>query len=294
MEKMIMGMLAETPVHPGAGRTVGFVDMPVAREAVTDYPVIVGSSLKGTLRSIASEKWKGTNKVDEAFGKNDDAGALVVSDARLLLLPVRSLTGQYKWATCPYILERFFRDLERVSGKGVSFNLDDIKVDKGLDDIKVDKGKVLTNGLGNGKKIFLEEREFEVMGKTPNDIIKEIKEIIFHENTKKRLDNQIVIMHDDDFSWFARYGLAINARNVLNENKTSNNLWYEETIPTDSLFYTILFWRKNVVKEINDWLDWLKGLRYLQVGGNETIGQGWFVLKVIDVPEGKKCQQVTN
>jgi CRISPR-associated protein Cmr4 len=260
MKGMILGMLAETSVHPGAGRTVGFVDMPVAREAVTDYPVIVGSSLKGTLRSAAREKLNDANgkfdlMVENAFGKHDDAGALVVSDGRLLLLPVRSLTGQYKWATCPYILERYSRDLKRIIGNGIVSN------------VKVDKGKLLTNGLVKGKKIFLEEREFEVTGNVHNEIIEKIKEIIPHEETKKRVDNQIVILSDDDFNWFAKYGLAINARNVLNENKTSDNLWYEETLPTDSVFYAILFWRKNSIKEVEAWLN---GLKYLQVGGNET------------------------
>ena len=50
MKSIILGMLAETPVHPGAGRSTGFVDLPVARESITEYPVIVGSSLKGALK----------------------------------------------------------------------------------------------------------------------------------------------------------------------------------------------------------------------------------------------------
>ncbi len=49
MKTLLYGMLAETSIHPGAGQSSGFVDLPVAREAATDYPVIVGSSLKGAL-----------------------------------------------------------------------------------------------------------------------------------------------------------------------------------------------------------------------------------------------------
>ena len=44
MASLIMGLLAETPIHPGAGRNLGVIDLPVAREAATDYPVLVGSS----------------------------------------------------------------------------------------------------------------------------------------------------------------------------------------------------------------------------------------------------------
>ena len=44
MNAAMLGLLAETPIHPGAGRGMGVVDLPVAREAATDYPVLVGSS----------------------------------------------------------------------------------------------------------------------------------------------------------------------------------------------------------------------------------------------------------
>ena len=47
------------------------------------------------------------------FGTQERAGELLVSDARLLLLPVRSLTRSYRWITCPHLLERYRRDLVR-------------------------------------------------------------------------------------------------------------------------------------------------------------------------------------
>ena len=46
MNTAILGLLAETSIHAGTGRGMGVVDLPVAREAATDYPVIVGSRLK--------------------------------------------------------------------------------------------------------------------------------------------------------------------------------------------------------------------------------------------------------
>ena len=53
MKPAVLGLLAETPIHPGAGRGMGVVDLPVAREAGTHYPVLVGSCLKGALRDKA-------------------------------------------------------------------------------------------------------------------------------------------------------------------------------------------------------------------------------------------------
>lgn len=49
MSNVILGLLAETFIHSGIGHTEGAIDLPVAREAATDYPYIPGSSLKGAL-----------------------------------------------------------------------------------------------------------------------------------------------------------------------------------------------------------------------------------------------------
>jgi CRISPR-associated protein Cmr4 len=37
MKTQILGMLAETFIHPGTGQSVGAIDVPVAREAATSY-----------------------------------------------------------------------------------------------------------------------------------------------------------------------------------------------------------------------------------------------------------------
>lgn len=280
MKSIIIGMLAETPVHPGAGRSTGFVDLPVARESITEYPVIVGSSLKGALKDRARDKWPGKKaekegetvqspEVAEAFGKQDGAGNLVVSDARLLLLPVRSLTGQYKWATCPYLLERLERDIQR-SGYAAKLKIPKLGT-------KPKTGTAQAEGTG---KIFLEEREFKIDGKVDSIIIESISQLMPNKASADRLAGQLIVLNDDDFKWFASYGLPINARNVLDEDtKTSLNLWYEETLPQDCLFYTLFMERGEKAIDLVKTL--VKELPYLQVGGNETVGQGWFALKLV-------------
>ena len=279
MKSIIIGMLAETPVHPGAGRSTGFVDLPVARESITEYPVIVGSSLKGALKDRAREKWPGKKdengekelspEVAKVFGKQDDAGNLIVSDARLLLLPVRSLTGQYKWATCPYLLERLVRDIQR---SGLSGKLASPKIDK-----KPKTGTVQSDGTG---KVFLEEREFDIDGKVDGTTIESISQLISSKASAERLARQLIVLNDDDFKWFASYGLPISARNVLDENtKTSLNLWYEETLPMDCLFYALFLERGNGAIDLIKTL--VNDRPYLQVGGNETVGQGWFALNLV-------------
>jgi len=264
MKTMILGLLAETSIHPGAGQEIGFVDLPVAREGATDYPVIVGSSFKGALLDRARSGMDDPTR-NRIFGQQDNAGSVLVSDARLVLLPVRSLASHYKWITCPHLLERLTRDLKRVG-----------HVEPTIAVTGPARGRYL--GIDDGP-LFLEERQFDRGGDLPDGLVKAIEPLIRHEETRKRLSDQLVVLHDDDFVWFARFGLAVNVRNQLDKvTKTSQNLWYEETIPPDSVFYCLLADRNG-----GDSLDAICKLfeqhPYIQVGGNETVGQGWFAVE---------------
>ena len=266
MNTAMLGLLAETPIHPGTGRGVGVVDLPVAREAATDYPVLVGSSLKGALKDkMAAAAEEVRKERDTLFGVPDRAGDLLVADARLLLLPVRSLTGSYRWATCPHLVERYCRDLER-AGLQPRPKVPEVKC-----------GSVLTTGSGD---LFLEERQFTIGGEPTDDLVEAVQPLLLHEETRDRLSHQLAVLRDDDFAWFARYGLAIQARNVLeSDTKKSTNLWYEETLPPDTVMYALVAGRGDrsldSLGEIFPERD-----RYLQAGGNETVGQGWFAVTV--------------
>ena len=262
MNTAMLGLLAETPVHPGSGRGLGVVDLPVAREAATNYPVIVGSSLKGALR----EKAESTSEDAELhFGQQDQAGDLLVSDARLLLLPVRSLTSSYRWATCRHLIERYDRDLARAG----------LSPRPAVPDVS--RGSVLAVGQGD---VYLEERQFSISAE-PDGLCGAIGPVILHEDTRRRLESQIAVLHDDDFAWFARYGLAIQARNVLADDgsKRSLNLWYEETLPPDTVMYSLVMGRNDEAMTALNAL-FPDDDPYLQAGGNETVGQGWFAVSV--------------
>lgn len=261
MQTAIIGLLAETFVHPGCGRDTGVVDLPVAREAATDYPFIAGSSLKGALKDWARQQEY--NELDSLFGMADRAGQLLVSDGRLLLLPVRSLTGNYKWVTCPHLLERLKRDMRR-SGLSAEVELP-----------RLAEMTALASGEG---PLFLEERNFQITAAPEQAIIDLVAQVIPHQESRQRLADQLVILADADFAWFARYGLAVQARNVLEEEtKKSKNLWYEETLPPDTLMYSVLGGREASVIQAMTGL--VEQQPYLQAGGNLTVGQGWFALQ---------------
>jgi CRISPR-associated protein Cmr4 len=258
-----MGLLAETFLHPGSGDSAGAVDLPVAREKHTGYPVIFGSSLKGALREVV-EAAEGKSEADAIFGKPEEAGSVSVTDARLILLPVRSLASHFRWVTCPYLLERYQRDCELA---GSSVNIDIPKVEDGTA-----AGTKEQEGM-----IFLEELSFLVSKKEDlGEIAKGLGHLIRHKEAKDRLRESLLVISDGEFAHFAANGLAVNARNVLDDaTKTSKNLWYEETIPPDAVFYSLLFspgGRDAVAEKLQHLL---RERPYLRVGGNETVGQGW-------------------
>ena len=258
METAIVGLLAETPIHAGSGRSVGVIDLPVAREAATEYPVLVGSSLKGALRDKAEtmNKSDGGVDVDVRFGAQDRAGDLIVSDGRMLQLPVRSLTGAYRWATCPHLLERYGRDLER-AGRDAQFASP-----------KVKQGKTLAAGDGD---LYLEERQFDVAGSPDEDLVNAIAPLALHDETRDRLAGQVAVLNDNDFAWFARFGLSVQARNVLDDDaKSSENLWYEETLPPDTVMYALAAGRSDGALDALDFM-FPDDDPYLQVGGNPKL-----------------------
>lgn len=266
MSSAMLGLLAETSIHPGAGRSLGVVDLPVARETASGYPVIAGSSLKGALRQ-AAEQTLGRDSVDvhHVFGRPDQVGGVAVSDARLLLLPVRSLASASCWVTCPQLIERFRRDVTR-AGRGVA-----------PPEVHVEKGTALAAA---GPHLFLEECSFEVRGEPDVALLDALSPLVRHHDVQARLRERLVVLNDDDFAWFSDFGLPLQARNQLEDDtKQSQNLWYEETLPPDTVMYTLLLSRDNGLLATVRALFDADG--YLQAGGNATVGQGWFAVTVL-------------
>ncbi|MBX6723089.1 MAG: type III-B CRISPR module RAMP protein Cmr4, partial [Dactylosporangium sp.] len=219
MESLVLGLLAETSIHPGAGRGLGVIDLPVSREATTGYPVIVGSSLKGSLRDALEQRLGREHPTVATVFGNEHAGDVLVSDARLLLLPVRSLAQASRWVTCPQVIERYARDLRRAGRT----RLPEIPT--------VTKG-----ALAYGDQhLVLEERLFDVVGEPDRSLVELVSPLIAAEEVRQRLSQRLVVLSDDDFAWFCQFGLPVQARNKLDGDKRSQNLWYEETLPPDTV-----------------------------------------------------------
>lgn len=299
MSNMIMCMVAQTSIHAGSGQALSVIDLPIQREGHTQHPVIFGSSLKGALRYRASQTVKANDlnrdeqsNIDKetlfaVFGpdtegaqNNSHAGAVMVSDARLLLLPVRSLNGYFKWVTCPALLRRYNNDRSRAGVTALDYKLPVISNEQVL----------VADGMT--ETLFLEE--FALAPQSDSSLDSWVKELASNTGIdEEALTAQLVIVSDDMFSYLAQNATQVNAHIALDENKTVKKgaLWYEETLPPETVMYSLLMCTDsrngNAKLNSNEISQVLTGQilpennRYLQVGGNETVGMGWFHVNFI-------------
>src|SRR5205085_5558416 len=91
---------------------------PIQREVHTQHPMFSGAGIKGALRHHFNHAWphledKPNDLIARIFGpdtkSSDSAGALSLSDAQLVALPVRSLKSAYAYVSCPLALARLKR-----------------------------------------------------------------------------------------------------------------------------------------------------------------------------------------
>jgi len=92
----LLTFYAETPIHMGSGQSVSYVDLPIQRERHTSFPVLWASGIKGVIRNLALRKWTDKDKVNTIFGPDpedasDFASCISITDAKILLYPVRSV-----------------------------------------------------------------------------------------------------------------------------------------------------------------------------------------------------------
>jgi CRISPR-associated protein Cmr4 len=142
-------------------------------------------------------------------------------------------------------------------------------------------GTVATHS--GGDLIFLEEFQFTQVQVNLGDFITTLTSFGIEQTA---LQNQLVVMGNDDFADFCRTATAVTPHIAIEQkNKTvcGGALWYEETLPPDTLLYTMLLANKarsekiemNAEAVLKAVTDMFLTKPYLQIGGNETVGMGW-------------------
>ena len=271
----IVGMYCETALHAGSGQAVGVVDLPVQREKTTNWPTIQASGLKGAFRS-AYEDAKGQS-TDDIFGSDKSgeeaqAGAVSIGDARLLLFPIRSSLAPFLWVICPAILRKLKRD-GKIVGTEYAWTIPDIQDDKYL-------------GLNEeSKAIIFEDLMLSGGGPIETAILESIKEFLPGDDfySASTLEKYLCLVSDASFSMLVDTGTEVQARIVLNDTtKTSTNLWYQELVPSNTVFYTVISMAdaRKKGEEIRNAASLIEALQatlkdYIQIGGDETLGRGW-------------------
>ena len=319
----LTGIYTITPTHCGTGQAAGAVDLPIARELHTAMPLLPSTSLKGVARAA----WGTEDKKEYLFGSAppgpDDGGAeeagedaashgsksdgttpgkLIFSDGRLLLFPVRSLQRAFMYVTSPMLLGRFVRD----------------KVAFGV------AGKVAAELVpsADGKRIYVSDKELVGEVLVLEDLVFEAGQVLSWNGfdglceellqllpdtetfARNHLREHVVIVGDGDMQDIVTRSTPVMARTQLTSGKTTDaylnedgyeekgNLWYEEVLPSDCLFYNFVMSRGR--DQAGAAADFRKGapehLRTVQIGGNETVGQGRCWWHVAGATRGQEVQ----
>ena len=287
-----------TPLHIGAGQGLGHVDLPIVREAHTNFPYIPGTSLKGALRNleinqVARARGEKPSQVEERLTKNKfdqkeedilrlakifgvagegaeegkevGAGKVLFSDAFIVLFPVKSAKGIFSLTTCPYVINRFFELLG---------------IDQRVKDVPEGKVKVLnTNGHknlikdNNKHKLLLEEFVFEAEESEELKKFVELVGVFVGEENKQR----IVCVNDTDFKDFVSNYTEVQTHIKIDLNTGTvkeGALWTEEYVPAESVFaFSLVFLEE---------LDFTPPTTF-HLGGDITTGKGFVKVQRLEV-----------
>jgi len=294
MNTRLLYIFTRTPLHVGAGSSVGAVDQPVQRERHTGFPIIPGSSIKGVLRDYFRHRNNGNLHVffgesqkegQERLEKEDkpaeelkkyqgSAGALGFSEAKLLLFPLRSAKGTFAMATSSLALSRYLRDLKSANCEiktptELPGEVEDLHCYAG-ESIKIKDQVVLEEYCFRAKKEnFPEEWAEHFSGLLDDSVLKASKD-------------RFVLLSDGDFSHFALNACQINTHVSIDpETGTNKNeaLFNEETVPSETLFYSP-FHQMDRLSGDNGIFKELEKEKIIQFGGNSTTGLGFSTVKI--------------
>ena len=290
-----LGVYLLTPTHVGTGQAVGAIDLPIAREVHTQWPVIPSTALKGVARDRVEAGDRESGAAIALFGPRPPQksggevslkpGGLIFTDAQILAFPVASVSAPFYWVTSPMVIARWAR-ARRAWGLRVP------------DVLPTDPTATFSpeGVLVLGDQVVRTDGGWTARSAALREVAKHWTALVPAEDgVAASMAGTLVCVDDATFGLLVTAGTAVNARVQLTDGKTTDtftpegggeqkgNLWYEETLPSDCLFSAILAIRPSgggkgapeALETLVGALGGAAGCR-LQVGGNETVGQGVF------------------
>ncbi len=307
---------AVSPVHMGAGSAIGAIDSPIQREVHTKHPMFAGSGLKGALRHHFNRAWprgegdKPNGLINRIFGPDtgasDFAGALSLSDAQLVALPVRSLKGGFAYVTSPLALARLHR-LATQTAMVVDWSVPAAAADKA----SAASANLLLDKADKSKQLILEAFEFPT---EVDDKLTAIAQWIASRALSgdgnsffaDKFKTDLVLLHDTDFAHFARHAMVVEPHVRIDDDSgtaSDGGLFYVENLPPETLMVGLAqasierFKKNSRSTESAALLDapevlahvfagqanGLPGIggKLLQIGGDATTGRGLVMVQSV-------------
>jgi CRISPR-associated protein Cmr4 len=294
---MLMFLYASTPVHFGAGVSLGAVDLAIQRERHTTYPMAQGSGIKGALRHHLSARvngnGRGQREITLVFGPDgkdeerpsDHAGAVAFGDGRLGLFPVRSLAGTFAYCTSSLVLGRLRRDADLV---GLETGWE-APADPAEGQVLVaEKSPVVVDG-----KVVLEDYDLQASTVPAVQAIagwiadRALPRRPAFEFFKKRIATHLVIVNENQFRHLAQSATVVEPHVRIDDDTGTadgGGFFYAEHLPPDSLLWSVAgVAAARGAKDDPEWRDPARVERYLrerlddqavQVGAEATTGRG--------------------
>ena len=288
---------AVSPLHPGSGDGLGYIDRPIQRRSDNDHPKMEGSGIKGVLREAFRHKYPAEDKTDgkisAAFGpkKQDDSrkSAINTQDARILLFPVSSPVGNTLYLTCPSVLNQYKAEHNRNEGFAWDFDIPEIAAsdhqtaycEGGASNNTIQyKGKIMPHRMVLKAETFPEGAE---------DIPESLATALFPDKNSfyhKFYKHRIVLVHDDVFRFFVKYRTEVITGNKIDPKKgvvDSENgaLFTFEYLPVGTVLYTWLEIgpekreKGMSAGQIRDFMKaGLDQMPFLVMGGRTSVGKG--------------------
>lgn len=245
-------------LHVGSGEgDFSVIDKRVQRDPVTQLPTIHASGIKGALReAMQTQAGKDSDPtVNEVFGtppgERDEVkqGKYRFFDGQLLALPARSSKDFFYLVSCPGLLTAAKQRIAQLNGAHPLLPM--------FDELFKLKGKFL------GKKWSELRLEDTILKKEDHSDYQ-------HKKLEAIFGKRFAIIPNAEFAKIAEE-LPIVARNYLN-NGISDNLWYEEYVPREARFLTMVTREDSSTDHLGDYLKANNDLA--QLGANATVGYG--------------------
>lgn len=303
MPSTVLYLHTLSPLHCGTGQGSGIIDLPIAREATTAWPEVPGSTIKGVLRDACREAKVSDDVLEIVFGPDtstqqgnpsDNAGGVWSTTAHLLWFPVRSFRGTFAWVTCPHALRRWARVYTSL-GHNLGLTIPGIDDDERI--LLTEAGK---QTLAIDDTVLLEDFALaaDTSGSAEVDAIATtVADIAFPDDGDWRdfFVNRAGIVSDDLFGFLVRTATDVRARVRIDDDRkivVDGALWYEETVPIETIFTMPLRATPQGEERLKDKATGYatqievvgKGIAYpVQIGGNASVGNGIVQVRMDDM-----------